>query len=119
MEVLPEESQEGRVAGISDRGSQCSLGGDCVMEKFIQNVTEQIRCVRARTDVAKELADHITDQASAYEISGLSHDRIIQKIHASHHTKGQQDDSALPHNIVNWKHHRHHWVSGTLYAHTR
>ncbi len=49
------------------------------MEEFIQNVTEQIRCVRARTDVAKELADHITDQASAYETSGLSHDEAVDK----------------------------------------
>ena len=29
------------------------------MEEFIRNITEQIRCVRAREAVAKELSDHI------------------------------------------------------------
>ena len=36
-------------------------------ETFIRNVTEQIRCVRARDGIARELSDHITDQAAAYE----------------------------------------------------
>ena len=41
------------------------------MEEFIKTLTEQMRCVKARSGVARELADHITDQAEAYEHAGM------------------------------------------------
>lgn len=48
------------------------------MEEFIRNITDQIRCVRAREAVAKELSDHITDQAEAYEEDGTEHDEAVR-----------------------------------------
>ncbi len=50
-----------------------------MMEEFIRKVTEQIRCVRARDGVAKELTDHIEDQAAAYEIAGDVHEEAVRK----------------------------------------
>ena len=47
------------------------------MEEFIRNITEQIRCVRAREAVAKELSDHILDQAAAYEKDGEDHEAAV------------------------------------------
>lgn len=47
------------------------------MEEFIRNITEQIRCVRAREAVAKELSDHILDQAAAYEKDGEEHEAAV------------------------------------------
>lgn len=47
------------------------------MEEFIRNITEQIRCVRAREAVAKELSDHILDQAAAYEEKGEEHETAL------------------------------------------
>ena len=35
-------------------------------KKYIETVTEQIRCKRALPLVTKELEDHIEDQKSAY-----------------------------------------------------
>lgn len=49
------------------------------MEEFIRSVTEQIRCVRARVGVAKELSDHIEDQAAAYEEEGETHEEAVKK----------------------------------------
>lgn len=49
------------------------------MEEFIKSVTEQIRCVRARAGVAKELSDHIEDQAAAYEEKGESHEEAVKR----------------------------------------
>ena len=49
------------------------------MEAFIRSVTDQIRCVRARDGVARELADHIEDQAAAYEESGDAHEEAVRK----------------------------------------
>ena len=48
-------------------------------EAFIQNVTEQIRCVRARDGIARELSDHITDQAAAYEEAGEAHEEAVDR----------------------------------------
>lgn len=48
------------------------------MEEFIKVLTEQIRCVKARDGVAKELIDHIQDQAECYEDSGMSHEEAMQ-----------------------------------------
>lgn len=67
------------MAGISDCRTERALGGDGVMEEFIRNVTEQIRCVRARDGVARELSDHIEDQAAAYEAEGESHEKAVVK----------------------------------------
>lgn len=50
-----------------------------MMEEYIKSVTEQIRCVRARDGVARELADHITDQAAAYEEAGEAHEKAVKK----------------------------------------
>lgn len=52
-------------------------GADIRMEEFIRNITEQIRCVRAREAVAKELSDHILDQAAAYEEKGEEHETAL------------------------------------------
>lgn len=49
------------------------------MEEFIRTATEQIRCVKARGYVAKELSDHILDQAAAYEEQGASHEGAVGK----------------------------------------
>lgn len=48
------------------------------MEEFLKILTEQMRCVKARDGVARELADHIKDQAQAYEESGVEHDQAIK-----------------------------------------
>ena len=48
------------------------------MEDFIKNITEQIRCVRAREGIAHELKNHILDQAEAFEASGESHNEALQ-----------------------------------------
>lgn len=48
-------------------------------EAFIRNVTEQIRCVRARDGIARELSDHITDQAAAYEAKGEPHEEAVNR----------------------------------------
>ena len=39
--------------------------------EYIEEVTSQMRCKRARTMVAKELADHIEDQTDAYLREGM------------------------------------------------
>lgn len=49
------------------------------MEDFIKNITDQIRCVRAREGIAHELRNHILDQAEAFEASGKSHNEAVQK----------------------------------------
>lgn len=49
------------------------------MEEFITKVTEQLRCARARECVARELSDHITDQADAYEQAGDAHEEAVRK----------------------------------------
>ncbi|MBD5509019.1 MAG: FtsW/RodA/SpoVE family cell cycle protein [Lachnospiraceae bacterium] len=49
------------------------------MEEFIKSVTDQIRCVRARAGVAKELFDHIEDQAAAYEEEGELHEEAVRR----------------------------------------
>lgn len=48
-------------------------------EVFIQNVTEQIRCVKAREGIEKELSDHIADQTAAYEEAGETHEEAVRK----------------------------------------
>lgn len=40
-------------------------------KKYIETVTEQIRCKRALPLVTKELEDHIEDQKSAYMADGM------------------------------------------------
>ncbi len=48
-------------------------------EQFIKNVTEQIRCIRARAGIERELADHIADQTAAYEEAGEAHEEAVRK----------------------------------------
>lgn len=48
------------------------------MEEFLKSLTEQIRCVKAREGVARELSDHILDQVQAYEKSGIEHDKAVE-----------------------------------------
>lgn len=52
-------------------------GRDRQMEEYIRKITEQIRCVRARESVAKELSDHILDQAAAYEEQGETYEEAV------------------------------------------
>ncbi len=47
------------------------------MEEFLKSLTEQIRCVKARDGVAKEMMDHIQDQTDCYEESGMSHEAAV------------------------------------------
>lgn len=49
------------------------------MEEFIKTLTEQMRCAKARDGVARELSNHIMDQAEAYEQSGMEHDKAVEK----------------------------------------
>lgn len=49
------------------------------MEEFIKTLTEQIRCVKAREGVAREISDHILDQTAAYELAGDDHDEALKK----------------------------------------
>lgn len=48
-------------------------------ELFIKNVVEQIRCVKVREDIGRELADHIEDQTEAYEEAGESHEEAVRR----------------------------------------
>ncbi len=57
----------------------CSLLGGDYMEEFIKTLTEQIRCVKAREGIARELSDHILDQSNTYEQSGMSHEEALEK----------------------------------------
>ncbi|MDE6053843.1 MAG: permease prefix domain 1-containing protein, partial [Lachnospiraceae bacterium] len=49
------------------------------MEEFIKTLTEQMRCIKAREGVARELSNHIIDQTAAYEQSGMEHDKAVEK----------------------------------------
>lgn len=49
------------------------------MEEFIKTITEQIRYEKVRNHVARELSDHISDQAQAYEASGESHEKALER----------------------------------------
>ena len=49
------------------------------MEEFLKTITDQIRCVKARDGVAREIKDHILDQAAAYEKSGDDHSAALEK----------------------------------------
>ena len=48
------------------------------MNEFIRRLTEQMRCVKAREGVAREVSDHILDQAAAYEETGMEHDKAVE-----------------------------------------
>ena len=50
------------------------------MEEFIRNITEQIRCVRAREAVAKELSDHILDKGTNLIVNILDFSRDLIKL---------------------------------------
>lgn len=48
------------------------------MDEFIKTLTDQMRCVKAREGVAREVSDHILDRAEAYEQSGVEHDNAVE-----------------------------------------
>lgn len=49
------------------------------MEEYLDVVTEQIRCTKARELVIGELRDHIMDQAEAYEAEGMFEEEAMEK----------------------------------------
>lgn len=49
------------------------------MEEYLNTVTEQIRCTKARELVTGELRDHILDQAEAYEAEGMFEEEAMEK----------------------------------------
>lgn len=57
----------------------CAVCGRVTMEDYIRILTEQIRCVRAREDVAREIRTHIQDQASFYEKQGMGREEALRK----------------------------------------
>ncbi len=48
-------------------------------ELFIKSVTEQVRCVKAREGIERELSDHISDQTAAYEEAGETHEEAVRR----------------------------------------
>lgn len=48
-------------------------------ELFIKNVAQQIRCVKAREGIERELSDHIADQTAAYEETGETHEEAVRR----------------------------------------
>ena len=49
------------------------------MEEYLETVTEQLRCTKARELVVGELRDHILDQAEAYEAEGMFEEEALEK----------------------------------------
>lgn len=49
------------------------------MEEYLNKVTEQIRCRKARASVAGELENHILDQMEAYKQEGLEEEEALDK----------------------------------------
>ena len=49
------------------------------MEEYLNTVTDQIRCTRARGMVEKELREHIQDQTEAYEADGMFEEEAQEK----------------------------------------
>lgn len=49
------------------------------LEEYLNTVTEQIRCTRAREMVSEELRDHILDQAEAYEAEGMFEEEAMER----------------------------------------
>lgn len=49
------------------------------VEEYVNTVTEQIRCVKARELVSGELRNHIEDQAEAYEADGMFEEEALEK----------------------------------------
>lgn len=49
------------------------------LEHYLESVTEQIRCKKARDFVSAELENHILEQAEAYEAEGISKEEALEK----------------------------------------
>lgn len=49
------------------------------MDEYLNTVTEQIRCKKARNLVSDELRGHILDQAEAYEADGMFEEEAMEK----------------------------------------
>ena len=45
----------------------------------MKTLMEQIRCVKARDGVVKEIAQHMEDQIQAYEEDGMSYDDAVKE----------------------------------------
>lgn len=69
------------MAGVFQSSGKCSgFGGVSMrMEEYLNTVTEQIRCKKARPLVSEELKAHILDQAEAYEADGMFGDEAMEK----------------------------------------
>lgn len=48
-------------------------------EEYLNTVTEQIRCQKAREQVSGELGEHIMDQAAAYEADGMFREEALER----------------------------------------
>lgn len=48
-------------------------------EEFLQTLTEQIRCVKARPGIVRELEDHIEDQAAVLEEYGMERESAVKE----------------------------------------
>lgn len=49
------------------------------LDEYLNTVTEQIRCIKAREMVGEELRDHVLDQAEAYEAEGMFEEEALEK----------------------------------------
>ncbi len=49
------------------------------IEEYIETLTDQIRCKKARASVACEIKNHILDQAQAYEQEGTTHEEALEQ----------------------------------------
>ena len=49
------------------------------MEEYLNKVTEQMRCKKARASVAGELKNHILDQMEAYKQEGMEEEEALDK----------------------------------------
>lgn len=49
------------------------------LRDYLDTLTQQIRCKKARPAVEREILDHISDQAQAYEEQGLEHDQAVKE----------------------------------------
>ncbi len=69
------------MAGIFSGGFQGSYDGGTGMrmEEYLNTVSDQIRCTKARELVTGELRDHILDQAEAYEQEGMFEEEALER----------------------------------------
>lgn len=49
------------------------------LRDYLDTLTQQIRCKKARPAVEREILNHISDQAQAYEEDGMEHDQALKE----------------------------------------